>query len=258
MLTASNIHYEISDKTRGIAAGGIGLMHRLARRLGLPEAIDRDLHLLKLHLPYHESDHVLNLAYNALAGGECLEDLELLRNDENYLDALGASRIPDPTTAGDFCRRFTEADLRTLLEIQNQTREKVWAEQPPEFFERATIDMDGVLVGTTGECKEGMDISYKGTWGYHPLVVSLAETKEVLALVNRSGNRPSHEGAEAEADQAIALIGATARRLTSTAGTPSPMSALFSAWMSRRHGRWTPTTFPRIPGNRWNAPNAIG
>ena len=87
-------------------------MHLLARRSGLIDDRHR-LHLLKVHLPYHESDHVLNLAYNMLAGGKCLEDLELLRNDEVYLDALGAQRIPDPTTAGDFCRRFRERDIRT-------------------------------------------------------------------------------------------------------------------------------------------------
>ena len=106
MLTASNIHYEIADRGRGIGYGGIGAMHLLVRKLGLAEAIDRRLHLLKIHLPYHESDHVLNLAYNALCDGTCLEDLELRRNDEVFLDALGARRIPDPTTAGDFCRRF--------------------------------------------------------------------------------------------------------------------------------------------------------
>ena len=55
--------------------------------------------------------------------------------------------------------------------------------------------MDGTLVPTTGECKQGMDIAYNGIWGYHPLVVSLANTGEVLSVVNRSGNRPSHEGA---------------------------------------------------------------
>ena len=109
MLAARNIHYDISDRARAIACGGIGSIHLLARRVGLIDAIDRDLHLLKVHLPYHESDHVLNIAYNILAGGDCLQDLERLRNDEAYLDALGASRIPDPTTAGDFCRRFTSA-----------------------------------------------------------------------------------------------------------------------------------------------------
>ena len=63
-------------------------MHLSTRRTGVVEAIDRRLHLLKVHLPYHESDHVLNMAYNIPAGGRCLEDIELRRNDEVYLDAL--------------------------------------------------------------------------------------------------------------------------------------------------------------------------
>jgi hypothetical protein len=57
----------------------------------------------------------------------------------------------------------------------------------------ARIDMDGTLVTTGGACKAGIDINYKGEWGYHPLVVSLANTGEALSLVNRSGNRPSHD-----------------------------------------------------------------
>src|SRR5438105_15012964 len=205
MITARNIHYELAERSRGMAYGGIGAMHLLARRLGLIDAIDRRLHLLKIHLPYHESDHVLNIAYNALCAGTCLQDIELRRNDEVFLDALGAQRIPDPTTAGDFCRRFTAADVETLQDIINDIRPKVWAVQPPEFFSQARIDLDGTLVGTTGECKEGMDISYNGTWGYHPLVVSLANTNEVLRLLNRSGNRPSHEGAAAEVDRAVGV-----------------------------------------------------
>jgi hypothetical protein len=206
MFTASNIHYELADRTRAVAAGGIGALHLLARRLGLIDALDEQLQLLKIHLPYHESDHVLNLAYNALAGGGCLEHLELLRNDENYLDALGARRIPDPTTAGDFCRRFDEASIRTLLAIINRTSQQAWKGQTdPAFFDQAIIDMDGVMVETSAECKQGIDINYQGRWGYHPLVVSLANTREVLSLVNRPGNRPSHEGAAAEADRGIAV-----------------------------------------------------
>ena len=161
--------------------------------------------MLKRHLPYHESDHVLNIAYNILAGGTCREDLERRRTDEAYLDALGAQRIPDPTTEGDFCRRFTPADIERLLDAINEVRLGVWREQPPAFFEQAVIDADGTLATTGGECKEGMDISYKGQWGYHPLVVSLANTGEPLYLVNRRGNRPSHEGAAARFDQGIAL-----------------------------------------------------
>ena len=203
MFTASNIQYEIGDRGRGICYGGIGAMHLLVRKLGLAEAIDHRLHLLQIHLPYHESDHVLNFAYNALCDGTCLEDIELRRNDEVFLDALGARRIPDPTTAGDFCRRFQVEDVHTLLDIFNDIRQKAWAGQPEEFFALARIDADGTLVDTTGECKQGMDIAYNGTWGYHALVVSLANTGEVLSLINRSGNRPSHEGAAAEIDRAI-------------------------------------------------------
>jgi hypothetical protein len=203
MFTARNIRYEIADRSRGMVHAGIGAMHLLARQIGLIDAIDRRLVLLKIHHPYHESDHVLNLAYNALCDGTCLQDLELRRQDEVFLDALGARRIPDPTTAGDFCRRFRAQHVHTLIDIINEVRKRVWARQPASFFEQAQIDMDGVLVPTTGECKGGIDVAYDGTWGYHPLVVSLANTGEVLSVLNRPGNRPSHEGAAAEVDRAI-------------------------------------------------------
>jgi len=205
MLGAGRIRVEMSDKARAIAHGGIGVIHQLARESGLVKAIDRRVHVLKIHRPYHESDHVLNLAYNALCDGIRLEDIELRRNDEVFLDALDTERIPDPTTAGDFCRRFGEGDIRSLEGAADEARLNVWSKQPEEFFDRATIDMDGVIIATTGECKEGMDISYNGSWGYHVLLLSLAETGEVLRLINRPGNRPSQEGAGEAADEAAAL-----------------------------------------------------
>src|SRR5436309_5238052 len=142
MMTASNIHYEIADRTRAIAPGGIGAMHLLSQKLGLVQDINEGLHLLKRHLPYHESDHVLNIAYNLLAGGQRLEHIEVRRNDEVYLDALGAERIPDPTTAGDFCRRFGEGDVEQLMDIFNQTRLRAWKQQPDAFFDEAFLDAD--------------------------------------------------------------------------------------------------------------------
>jgi hypothetical protein len=203
IMTATNIHYEIADRARGVACGGIGALHALARRLGLIDALDRRLELLKIHLPYHESDHVLALAYLPLCGGTGLQDLELLRHDEALLDALGARRLPDPTTAGDFCRRFSTDSLYTLLDVLDDTRLKAWAGQPDAFFEQAIIDMDGFLVETAGQCKQGMDIAYDGTWGYHALVLTLANTGEVLSAVNRSANRPSHEGAAEQIDRLL-------------------------------------------------------
>ena len=232
MYSASNIHYELSDRTRGIDTGGIGAIHRVARHTGLIEEVNRRVVLLKAHLPYHESDHVLGIAYNILCGGTCLQDIELRRQNEVYLDALGAQRIPDPTTAGDFCRRFkTEESIEALMTAINECRVRVWQRQPAGFFEEALIDADGTMAETTGECKEGMDISYKGVWGYHPLVVSLANTGEPLYLVNRSGNRPSHEGAAWRLDQAAALCrGAGFRRITFRGDTDFTQTRHLDEW----------------------------
>ena len=205
IMTASNIHYEIGERCHGISVGGIGAIHTLAGQIGLIDAIDRQLELLKVHLPYHESDHVLALGYLPLCGGTCIQDLELLRNDEVFLDALGARRIPDPTTAGDFCRRFNRDSIEVLQDVFHETRIRVWAGQPAAFFEQAIIDMDGFLVETTGQCKQGMDIAYDGTWGYHALVLTLANTGEVLSVVNRSGNRPSQEGAAEQVERVTAV-----------------------------------------------------
>ena len=205
VISASNIQYEIADRTQAISAGGIGMIHQMVKRLKLDSSINSRLDVFKIYLPYSESDHVLNIAYNLLAGGTCLEHLELRRNDEVYLNALGAQRIPDPTTAGDFCRRFDSLHVFGLMEIFNDTRIKVWQQQPDAFFEEAVIDGDGTMVETYGQCKEGMDINYKGQWGYHPLIISLANTGEPLFIANRSGNRPSHENAAFYFDRAIGV-----------------------------------------------------
>jgi len=205
MLNPGKIHYEMAGRAGGITCGGIGAVQMLVRKLGLAKAIDSRLRIFKLRNPYFESDHVLNIAYNILCDGDCLEDIEKLRNDENYLNAVGAERIPDPTTAGDFCRRFYAEHVERLQEIINEVRLKVWAQQRGEFFTEAVIDADGTIAETDGECKEGMDICYKGVWGYHPLVVSLSNTGEPLYLHNRSGNCTSSKDAAGYLDRAAQL-----------------------------------------------------
>jgi len=231
MYRARNIQYEHSDRVRGLASGGIGAMHQLAQHTGLVDAIDRHVEVLKVALPYHESDHVLGIAYNVLCGGTCLQDIEQRRQDEVYLDALGAQRIPDPTTAGDFCRRFDEPAIEALHAAINETRVRVWRAQPSAFFEEAVIDADGTLAETTGQCKEGMDIAYTGVWGYHPLMVSLANTGEPLFLVNRSGNRPSAEGAAERFDQARTLCReAGFRRITFRGDTDFSQTGHLDRW----------------------------
>jgi hypothetical protein len=190
---------------------------------------------LKVHLPYHESDHVLNLAYNILAGGQRLEDIEGRRQDEVFLNGLGAERIPDPTTAGDFTRRFSPADIGSLQECINRARLAVWRVQPEGYLKEAFIDVDGTIAQTYGECKQGMDLSYKGIWGYAPLIVSLANTKEVLYLVNRPGNASSQSGSVEWIDRAVALVGQVAGSVTIRGDTDFSHSEQLDRWDSAGH-----------------------
>ena len=205
MIAPPPIQYELADRVQAMNAGGLGVVQQLVKQLGLAEIINRRCPIFQFRLPYSEADHVLNIAFNLLAGGTCLEHLELRRKDEAYLNALGAERIPDPTTAGDFCRRFDTGDLIALQESFHEARVKVWQQQPDSFLDLAVIEADGTQVETSGEHKEGMSLNYKGEWGYHPLVVTLANTREVLYLWNRPGNRPSHERAFMFFDRSIDL-----------------------------------------------------
>lgn len=234
MIKTPTIKYELADKQEAIASGGIGTVMQLVNQLELRKHINR-VPLFKLHLPYDEADHVLNIALNLVAGGTCLEHLELRRTDEAYLNALGAQRIPDPTTAGDFCRRFNETNIMLLMQAFNRVRRKVWSQQPDEFFDTAIIEADGTMVETCGERKEGIGMNYEKKWGYHPLVVTLANTREPLYIANRSGNRPSHEHAAYYFDLAIDQCReAGFRKIVLRGDTDFSLTENFDRWHEQR------------------------
>jgi hypothetical protein len=229
----ANLHYEMAARTRAICHGGVGAIHTMVGRLGLDQALNQQIPLLATHVPYFESDHVLNIAYNVMTGGTCLEDIEPLRQNETYTRSLSAERIPDPTTAGDFLRRFDDASLLALQESFNQTRQKVWAKQDRSFHQQAILDVDGVVAPTSGECKGGMDLSYNGIWGYHPLIISLAQTREVLYLVNRPGNQTSSSGAAPWIDRAIDQVAGRFQKVWLRGDTDFALTAHFDRWSER-------------------------
>jgi hypothetical protein len=139
--------------------------------------------------------------------------------------------VPDPTTAGDFLRRIEEEQVRDLLNATNTARVQVWQKLSRRARALALIDVDGTIAPTTGECKEGMAISYKGIWGDAPLVVTLANPQEVPFLKARSGNAPSHSGAVEYMEAAVALVRkGGVRRVRLRGDTDSSLTAHFDRW----------------------------
>ena len=187
--------FEFSRKARATPWGGVALLTTFLQKIGFAGAVNDVLGFFKIQQPYSESDHVINIALNTFAGGQTLDDINLRRQDSAFLEAVQAGTIPAPTTSGDFCRRFAGNDVTNLMEAVNRTRVGMWQEQGDEFLKIARVDADGVFVETGAECAEGIGYSYKKMWGYHPLVISLANTGEPLFVVNRKGSAQSHEGA---------------------------------------------------------------
>lgn len=189
------VRLHVQQRGQTTPYGGLALAHDLAMRLQLDREINRTLCLLKLKLPYFESDHFLTHVYNQYVGGACIEDISNLQHSEAIKALLGACRIPDPSTAGDFLRRFRPAHLRAVQRVIDQAREKVWSQLPRARRRVATIDLDSTIKVVYGECKQGADFSYNGQWSYHPLLITLMETNELLRTINRSGNAASADGA---------------------------------------------------------------
>ena len=231
VFAGANLQFEMADRVRAVPCGGVAAIHHMVRQLGLDRNINTAVQLLKQHKPYLDSDHVLNMTYNIMAGGVCLDDIELLRNDEMYLDAIGAGRIPDPTTAGDYLRRFQERDIVGLMEAINALRPKLW-DARLSFQQRAQaiIDMDGTLVPLGGKCREGADMSYACGFSYHPLLVSLANTGEPLYLENRPGNRPSYEGVGRWVDRSVKLVRQSFGSVCLRGDTDFSLTENFARW----------------------------
>ena len=200
------VRVQIQERGEITPYGGLSLAHDLAMRLGIDRDINHSMELLRLHLPYFNSDHLLTHVYNQYVGGSCIEDIAHLQHSDAIKHLTGACRIPDPSTAGDFLRRFNRSNLRAFQQVIDRAREKVWRQMPNSRKRVATIDMDSTIKPVYGECKQGADFSYTGKWSYHPLLLTLAETRELLRTLNRSGNAVSADGATAALKEVLPMV----------------------------------------------------
>jgi hypothetical protein len=203
------LHLEADGRGQTTPYGGLALAQQLVRNLDIARRLDAGVRVFKRHTPYCESDHVLALTYTLYTEGTCLEDQGALQGSEAVRRLVGACRIPDPTTAGDFLRRFkSAAEVEQLSAVIDEVQEQAWAKLPRRVrqqrrrHELALVDLDGHIKPLYGEHKEGADFSYNGRWSYQPLVVSLAGSNECLRVVNQPGSARSSDAA-ADALQAV-------------------------------------------------------
>lgn len=201
VVRAPKLHAEVDGRSEVTPYGGLALLLGLCRRLGVAKVLDEHVNVFKINAPYHESDHILAQAMNLYVGGTCLEDMAQLQHSEAVLRMTGACRLPDPTTAGDFLRRFDEHNpggLPGLRRAGNELQQRAWRAIASKSNRRqrkrdlAVVDLDGHVKELYGVQKEGADF-FKGTWCLQPLVATLAGTGECLAIRNQPGACPQSQ-----------------------------------------------------------------
>lgn len=206
-LRLPKVHAEFEDSD-STALGGLALASRLLSKLGAHQVFAEHLRLLRVPKRYRDSDHLVAQVLSLFAGGSCLEDLARLQCSGPIRKLLGALSIPDPTTSGDFLRRFDEDQLAALDRAMDDLQRAAWKlSRGRQVRDLGIVDLDSHFHPVYGDKKEGTDFSYKGPLGYHPLIASLAGTGEVLRAINRPGNAPSAEGAAECLREIFPLLG---------------------------------------------------
>jgi hypothetical protein len=184
------VRLEVTDEALTVHTG-LSLFYAMAEALEIPRILNEQVKVKKRESGYSESEHILALAANAFVGGDYLEDLEALREDVAIQRAIGRNDLPDPTTAGDFCRRFTLGHLLQLNRAYGEVERRVY-ERRPEVT-HWTVDVDAKVHEVYGEKKQGAAKSYNGIYSLQPMYGFVHETDEMIHCELRSGN--THPGA---------------------------------------------------------------
>ena len=224
--------FETSSRVSAISSGGISLIRFFMRQFSLAQTIKKSVRLLKQPREYSDSDHILSQVFNTFFGGQRIEDMKLLRQDRAVKKALGMASLPDSTTAGDFLRRFDQEQIDALQDGINEARSTVWKKTRPfDSLQEVYIDIDGTVAPTEAGCKEGIHYcSYKKLWGYGPLIVSVAPTKEVLFLKNRPANNASHTGCASYIRSALELVSPHAPKICLRGDTDFSLTEYLDEW----------------------------
>jgi len=191
-VTERSALVQVAASTQQITAhAGLVLVRELAQRLGLLGLLD-GVTVKRRRRGYSPAQAILALCETLIAGGECLDDVALLRADAAQ-QLLRGHTLPDPTTLGRFLARFNLGHIGQL----NRALDRLFARVHP-LLERTqvTLDLDSTLVEHHGRVgsRQGTRGTYAGKVAWHPLVAFVAETGEWLHAKLRNGHAAPSTG----------------------------------------------------------------
>ena len=182
------------DDRRLVANAGLILPATLALRLGLPELVQQRLDLGNAPGRANTGDKVMTLVAYALAGGDCIDDADVLRTG-GTASTLGGT-VKAPSTLGTFLRSFRWGHVRQLDRVSRELLARAWAAGAGPGDAPFTINLDSTICETYGLAKEGArHHGYTGARGYHPLLAVAAGTGDVLMSRLRKGRANTARGA---------------------------------------------------------------
>ena len=259
------------DDHRLVANAGLILPATLALRLGLPQLLRKHLDLGGAPGRANTGDKMMTLVASALAGGDCIDDADVLR-------ASGTARVlgftaKAPSTLGTFLRSFRWGHVRQLDRVSRELLARVWKAGAGPGDAPFTIDLDSTICETYGLAKEGArHHGYTGARGYHPLLAVAAGTGDVLMARLREGRAHTARDAAHFLRETVGRVrhagarGGNSPCGPTAASIPTPWPPSAAGWMSASPSPSASTKtcgissrrYPKMPGRRfltgWTAP----
>lgn len=205
----------VFDDERVVSDAGIVLVATLAGRLGIEE-LARGLVRLRLDRAgaANAGRKVMALVFAMLLGADSIDDCALLRAGRTR--RLLGGWVPAPSTLGTFLRAFTFGHVRQLDKLLGDTLARAWQAGAGPGGGRLVIDVDSFVGEVCGRLKQGAAYGYTKVLGYHPILATRADTREVLHIRLRIGSANTQKGMLRFCDELIARVdraGATGVKL---------------------------------------------
>lgn len=186
-----NYKLEKSNKIEITANSGLFLLGEYIKQAELIDNLN-ELSIFERR-KIEEGEHILSLVLNQFSGGDAIRDTQYLRKDEALKKIFDDIHIPAPHTSGDFLERFTEELIEELRTILHKHQDKTFKKLRERLGKRITISGDSSVYEVYGNCKERTSMSYKNIFGYHPLLLHINDTGELLDIYLRGGNSYTSE-----------------------------------------------------------------